>query len=87
MSLRHTLLVVLLQMSATGSSLAEGCRQPGEPARNGSLLPPCRPAERLQPYEPDRVRAGRTSGSIDLGNGAEVRIGGSVRFEGDLRRR
>lgn len=34
----------------------------------------------------DPVRAGRAPGFIDLGNGAQIRIGGEVEAEGQFRR-
>ncbi len=88
MSIKNSLpAVLLLHLCAIAPALAEECREAGQSARAGSRAPPCRPIERLRPYEPDRVRAGRTPGFIDLGNGAEVKVDGSVRFEGDVRRR
>jgi hypothetical protein len=32
------------------------------------------------------MKQGRVPGSIDLGNGSEIRVGGRVRFEGETRR-
>jgi hypothetical protein len=46
----------------------------------------CKPSERLRPYEPDKSRAGRDRGFIDLDNGTELRVGGSVRMDYDVRR-
>ncbi len=47
---------------------------------------PCPPDRRVVPYDPDRTGTGRRSGPIDLGNGTEIRVGGRVRTEYDLRR-
>ena len=67
-----------------GPALADPCR--GAKARKASRLSECAPPRKVEPYDPDRVRAGRTPGFIDLGNGTEVRIGGRVRMEYDVRR-
>ena len=69
---------------ANGSgALADACRRPdGKKARPIE----CRPDQRLEPYDPARLRAGRRPGSIDLGNGTELTVGGRVRMEYDTRR-
>jgi len=78
-------LALLLIMGASGAR-AEWC--PDRP-RTGRDAPErrCGPDERLRPYDPDAARRGRSPGSIDLGNGTEVRIGGRVQMEYDVRRR
>lgn len=68
-------------------ALAETCRAPDRPDRkvvSGGTR--CPQAERPTPYDPDRARAGRTPGFIDLGGGTEVRIGGRAKFDYDVHR-
>ena len=64
---------------------AESCRRAGEPDARRQNPSDCADSERLQPYDPDRVRAGNRPGIIDLGNGTEVRVGGRVQFDYDTR--
>lgn len=68
---------------------AEPCRKPGEaaarPGRNPTSCPPPAP-RKVEPYDPDRARAGSRPGFIDLGGGTEVRIGGRARMDYDVRR-
>lgn len=47
--------------------------------------PPPAP-RKIEPYDPDRQRAGSRPGFVDLGNGTEVRFSGRGRYEGDVRR-
>lgn len=69
------------------AALADSCRRADDRlVANERARPDCRPDERLRPYEPDRVRAGRDPGFVDLGNGTEVRVGGRVRMDYDARR-
>ena len=87
MTLRLALPVFASLLAGWGGALAESCRSPpGVKETPASRTRDCPPEERLQPYDPDRVKAGRSLGVIDLGNGAEVRIGGRVRMEYDTRR-
>lgn len=68
-------------------ALAEPCRSgPNAAAKRGCATTP--PGQRrFEPYDPTQaVRAGRTPGFIDLGNGTEVRISGRARMDYDLRR-
>ena len=72
---------------STAPALAEACRVPDRADRRTAFrAKPCLPAERLTPYDPDRVRAGRMPGFIDVGGGTEVRIGGRARLDYDTRR-
>jgi hypothetical protein len=64
---------------------AKACRRPAE-AGGERKAADCQPSERLRPYEPETIRAGRERGFIDLGNGTELRVGGSVRMDYDVRR-
>ena len=70
---------------ASSQASAEACRRPAE-ARGERKSADCKPSERLRPYEPEKTRAGRDRGFIDLGNGTELRVGGSVRMDYDVRR-
>lgn len=81
------LLCACLLLPVTEPALAESCHAPERPARRTvTRRTPCPPAERPVPYDPDRARAGRTSGFIDLGGGMEIRIGGRARLDYDVRR-
>jgi hypothetical protein len=68
----------------SGAALAESCPRSGEAGKRKAA--DCKPSERLQPYDPDKVRAGREPGFIDLGQGSELRVGGRVRMDYDVRR-
>jgi hypothetical protein len=83
MILRALVPACILAIASTAAS-AEACRRPAGEARDRAA--DCKPSERLQPYDPDRVRAGRSPGFVDLGNGTEVRVGGRVRMDYDVRR-
>ena len=65
-------------------ALADPCVRPK--GKTVSRSPDCGKPRKIEPYDPDRVRAGRNPGFIDLGNGTEVRIGGRVRMDYDVRR-
>jgi hypothetical protein len=77
-------LAILIGLVSSQAS-AEACRRPAEP-RGERKAADCKPSERLRPYEPEKTRAGRDRGFIDLGNGTELRVGGSVRMDYDVRR-
>lgn len=64
---------------------ALGEARPDRPRHSAPAREAARPAK-LEPYDPDRVRAGSRPGFIDLGNGTEVRIGGRTRLDYDTRR-
>ncbi|HEV7872815.1 MAG TPA: hypothetical protein VGO82_01635 [Enterovirga sp.] len=69
----------------SSAAFAESCRRSAE-APGKRKAADCDPSERLRPYEPEKLRAGRDRGLIDLGNGTEMRVGGSVRMDYDVRR-
>lgn len=71
---------------ATGAAQAAGCGPgPDGRARTGPDCPAAR-REKIEPYDPDRAKAGSRPGFIDLGNGTEVRVGGRARLDYDVRR-
>lgn len=76
---------VLLALALASASPAFAQADRGEP-KPRRMAKPTAPARSFEPYDPDRARAGRTPGFIDLGNGTEVRVGGRVRMDYDLRR-
>jgi hypothetical protein len=77
--------LLLVASILPGAARAEACR--GEPSRSGrAAATPCREEDRLRPYEPDRPRSDRAPGSIDLGNGSELRVGGRVGMDYEVRR-
>lgn len=78
--------LVLIIAGCGAGARAEACREPAPSAKSQLSKGGCPPERRVQPYDPDRVRTGRTPGFIDLGQGTEVRIGGRVRMEYDTRR-
>jgi hypothetical protein len=84
-NLLHRLGFAILVALASSSASAEACRSPAV-ARGERKAVDCKPSERLRPYEPDKSRAGRDRGFIDLDNGTELRVGGSVRMDYDVRR-
>jgi hypothetical protein len=69
---------------ASGAAFADACPRSGDAGKRKAA--DCKPSERLQPYDPDKVRAGREPGFIDLGQGSELRVGGRVRMDYDVRR-
>lgn len=78
------MLAAAAPLLAGSAAWADACRQPAAKspaAQKGD----CPQGERLQPYDPDRVKAGRIPGFVDLGNGTELRIGGRVRMDYDRR--
>lgn len=79
-------LVAFALTALGGPSPGEACRRADDAKARRTASRDCPPRERLEPYDPSRSRAGRTPGFIDLGNGTEVRIGGRVRTEYDVRR-
>ena len=81
--LRLGLTVAIALTSST--AFAESCRRSAEPPDKRKAAD-CSPSERLRPYEPEKLRAGHDRGFIDLGNGTEMRVGGSVRMDHDVRR-
>lgn len=84
--MRPLLLAALVWAAAAGTAAADTCRRT-EAGRDVPVRTErCAPENRVEPYDPDRVRAGRRPGFIDLGNGTEVRIGGRVRLDADTRR-
>lgn len=72
-------LVALATFSATAAFAACDDRAP----RRGKVSDRerCPPTKRFEPYDPDRMRGGSRAGTIDIGGGTEVRIGGRTRFE------
>jgi hypothetical protein len=80
---------VLLAGSITGAG-AKDCRVPDAPPGVQAPLPPgCRAPVRVAPpakRADAMLKAGKSPGSIDLGNGSEVRIGGRVRVDTMYRR-
>lgn len=82
----------LLMLSVLVSACAFSGAVESEPARtregeSGVVKPTPRRAapERPAPFDPRDVRRGEP-GRFDFGNGTEVRIGGRVRLDYDLRR-
>lgn len=82
-AMRTPLILALLVLAAPAIA-AETCRTDRNKVRGADGR--CRAAEKVRPYEPDRVRAGSQPGFVDLGGGTEVRIGGRVRADYDARR-
>lgn len=80
------LALLLVALALTGPAHAEACRRTESEASRAGPAAPCPPGRRVEPYDPDAVRAGRRPGTIDFGNGTEVRIGGRVRMDYDVRR-
>ena len=74
-------------VSTVGSVAAASCPADDAARRRAAGRPECRPAQKLEPHDPDRQRAARRPGFIDLGNGTEVRVGGRVRMDYDARSR
>ena len=68
----------------SGAAFADSCPRSGDSGKRKAA--DCKPTERLQPYDPNKVRAGREPGFIDLGQGSELRVGGRVRMDYDVRR-
>ena len=63
------------------------CPAPGERTAGKAVRRDCPPpAAKVEPYDPDRLRAGSRPGFIDFGGGTEIRIGGRARTEFDSRR-
>ena len=85
---RFGTLVCLGWTMLAGGAQADACRRvdDGAGARKAMPRQECRAEDRLRPYEPGSVRAGREPGFVDLGNGTEVRVGGRVRMDYDGRR-
>lgn len=81
--LRFGLTVAITLTSS--AAFADSCRRSAEPQGKRKAAD-CSPSERLGPYEPEKLRAGHDRGFIDLGNGTEMRVGGSVRMDHDVRR-
>ena len=80
-------LVACSVVALSGSASADSCRRADDGAGRRKAGPDaCRPDERLRPYEPGAARAGRDPGFVELGNGTEVRVGGRVRMDYDVRR-
>lgn len=86
-ALPYPALAILALLAASGAA-AETCPAPSDPARRGvGTRASCPPRARtVEPYDPDRVRAGGRPGFVDLGGGSEVRIGGRARMDYDARR-
>ena len=87
--LRFGTLVCLGWTTLAGAAQADACRRAddGASGRKANAREDCRAEDRLRPYEPgSAVRAGRDPGFVDLGNGTEVRVGGRVRMDYDVRR-
>lgn len=88
MSFPRIALAAFLLVALSGAASADSCRRAadGTGRRKAGPEETCRPDERLRPYEPGAVRAGRDPGFVDLGDGTEVRVGGRVRMDYDVRR-
>ena len=82
---RALLLLPALVVSSAVS--AEPCRPAEATAKPLAGRPTCESSERLKPYDPEGARAGRRPGSIDFGNGTEVRVGGRVQMDYETRGR
>ncbi|WP_375459777.1 hypothetical protein [uncultured Enterovirga sp.] len=82
--LRHPLVAALLLLAVPAA--AETCPVRGDSAQRARRPATCPPPAKVEPYDPDRARAGRRPGFIDLGGGTEVRIGGRARVDYDVRR-
>ena len=81
------LALAILLAAGGGAASAEWCRQPARGTRQvDERTARCKPEDKLRPHDPDRLRAGRQPGFIDLGGGTEVRVGGRVRLDYDVRR-
>jgi hypothetical protein len=78
-------LALLLLPAAMTAAHADACRRKAED-KAGRFSTDCPQDERLQPYDPSRVGSGSAPGFIELGNGTEVRVGGRVRMDYDVRR-
>lgn len=72
-------------LAATAIQAADCRPGPDGRGRTGRDCPAPR-REKIEPYDPDRARAGRAPGFIDLGHGTEVRVGGRARLDYDVRR-
>lgn len=76
--MKPAVLAGLLTALASPALAAERC--PDGSVRNArTSCPP--PARKFEPYDPDRLKGGSRPGSIDLGGGTEVRVGGRARYE------
>lgn len=73
------ILSLLAVLAADSAAAAQRCAD--KPARSGRRSDCAPPARKLEPYDPDRQRAGSRPGFIDLGGGTEVRVGGRARYE------
>ncbi len=69
----------------SGHALAEGCRIP-DPKPGQSLQVPSACKDAVRPKQQRAEALKSESGTIDLGNGTTVRIGGRVRAEMGWRR-
>lgn len=83
--MRPAAAVALAASLIAAPAWAEPCRASTGKAASARASA-CQPPRKFEPYDPDRVRAGRTPGFIDLGNGTEVRVSGRVRWDYDVRR-
>lgn len=82
---RATVLAACLASTiAHADDCRRSARQDGRTSEMSSAT--CRGSEKIEPYDPDRVKSGRQPGFIDLGDGAELRVGGRVRAEYGYRR-
>ena len=79
--LGFAIVIALVSSQAYADACPRPAKAPGE-----RKAADCKPSERLRPYEPEKTRPGRDRGFIDLGNGTELRVGGSVRMDYDVRR-
>jgi hypothetical protein len=73
---------------AAGGAAAKECRPPAD--WPPGVRPPAGrdcvgPAPPVKPFR-EETRAGRDPGTIDLGNGSSVRVGGRVRVDAATRR-
>ncbi len=64
------------------------CPEPGTRPDRSATSQRCRTAapRKVEPYDPDRLKAGSRPGFIDLGGGTEIQVGGRARMEFDSRR-
>jgi hypothetical protein len=77
---------LLAGLATAQASEARDCRVPeAPPGVRVAERPGCKPRS-PHPAIPGRAKAGPAPGFIDLGNGAQVRIGGRVDVEVEYRR-
>ena len=87
MPVRPVALAAVLGVLSISAAVAAPCLQPDGRAETASrrIRQDC-PPPKLEPYDPDRVRAGTRPGFVDLGSGTEVQVSGRARAEFTTRR-